>query len=229
MGKDTLVKVTLIGDAKTGKSSILNRYTKSEFSEKYQPTLGVTFELKRYDDSTKDVDITRIQIWDTSGEDRYRAITSAYYRGANAIVICVDMTARASFESIQRWFDEAHSHTGNNEVLFVLAGTKSDLIDRQVVTPEELQARAKELKFPCIITSAKTGENIEAIFTEIILPNLPKEVDVLGTFSDPLGRAASSEDESRKSLVADFEMGDSDDSDEIVPAPRCRPGCCSIL
>lgn len=103
---DYLFKVVLIGDSGVGKSNLLSRFTKNEFSLESKSTIGVEFATRsiRVDDK-----VVKAQIWDTAGQERFRAVTSAYYRGAVGALIVYDITRRTTFDSISRWLDELKS------------------------------------------------------------------------------------------------------------------------
>ncbi|KAK8476415.1 hypothetical protein V6N11_068368 [Hibiscus sabdariffa] len=100
---DYLFKVVLIGDSGVGKSNLLSRFTKNEFSLESKSTIGVEFATRsiRVDDK-----VVKAQIWDTAGQERYRAITSAYYRGAVGALLVYDVTRHVTFENVERWLKE---------------------------------------------------------------------------------------------------------------------------
>ncbi|KAD2393908.1 hypothetical protein E3N88_40885 [Mikania micrantha] len=105
---DYLFKVVLIGDSGVGKSNLLSRFTRNEFSLESKSTIGVEFATRsiRVDDN-----VIKAQIWDTAGQERYRAITSAYYRGAVGALLVYDTTRHVTFENVGRWLKELRDHT----------------------------------------------------------------------------------------------------------------------
>ena len=100
--------------------------------------------------------------WDTAGQERFRTITSAYYRGADGIIMVYDVTHRESFEHVREWLKEVDRYA-SPDTCKLLIGNKSDRTDR-VVTEAEGAALAKELGMPFLETSARTAENVEAAF-----------------------------------------------------------------
>ena len=81
--------------------------------------------------------LIKAQIWDTAGQERYRAITSAYYRGAVGALLVYDVTSRSSFEAVLKWLGELRSHASQKDMIISLIGNKTDLISlRQVTTGE---------------------------------------------------------------------------------------------
>ena len=110
------------------------------------------------------------QIWDTAGQERYRAITSAYYRGAVGALLVYDITKHASFVNVETWLTELKKHSDNN-VVVMLVGNKCDLRHLRAVYQEEAVAFAKKHGLAFMETSAfdKTGvdESFQLIMTEI--------------------------------------------------------------
>ncbi|KAG1384252.1 hypothetical protein G6F61_000619 [Rhizopus arrhizus] len=162
---DYLFKLVLIGDSEVGKSNIRSRFAKNEFDLNYQSTIGVDFEVKTIEFDNR---IIKAQIWDTSGQARYRAITSAYYRGATDIFIVYDITSRSSFENARRWLKEIREYADPN-VVIMLVVNKVDLSEyRRVVDTEEGRSLAEEEGLLFIETSAKDATNINTAFTTLI-------------------------------------------------------------
>merc|ERR1712194_798946 len=138
---DYLFKVVLIGDSEVGKSNLLLRFTRDEFNLESRSTIGVEFASKAV--QLCDGKSAKAQIWDTAGQERYRAITSAYYRGALGALIVYDITKRSSFESVERWLYELREHA-DSTIQALLVGNKSDLEHQRVVSNEEAAAFAEQ-------------------------------------------------------------------------------------
>ncbi len=130
---DMIFKVVLIGDSGVGKTNLLSRYLKNEFSFDSKTTVGVEFGAKRIDlDGVK----IKAQIWDTAGQERFRSITNAYYKGAKGALLVYDVTRRETFDNINKWVPEL-KQSGDKDVTIILVGNKTDLeTDRQVSTEE---------------------------------------------------------------------------------------------
>jgi Ras-related protein Rab-11A len=105
-GEEYLFKIVIIGDSAVGKSNLLSRYARNEFNLHSKATIGVEFQTQVMDIDGKEV---KAQIWDTAGQERFRAVTSAYYRGAVGALVVYDISRRSTFESISRWLDELNS------------------------------------------------------------------------------------------------------------------------
>ncbi|VVB02040.1 unnamed protein product [Arabis nemorensis] len=114
---DYLFKVVLTGDSGVGKSNLLSRFTRNDFSHDSRSTIGVEFATRSIKVDDK---IVKAQIWDTAGQERYRAITSAYYRGAVGALLVYDVTRHVTFENVARWLKELRDHTDANIVIMLV-------------------------------------------------------------------------------------------------------------
>lgn len=161
---DYLFKIVLIGDSGVGKSNILSRFTRNEFSLDSKSTIGVEFATKTIQIEGKTV---KAQIWDTAGQERYRAITSAYYRGAVGAFLIYDITKRQTFENIQRWLRELRDHADSN-IVIMMAGNKSDLKHLRAVSTEDAESMAEKEGLSFLETSALEAINIDRAFQTIL-------------------------------------------------------------
>ncbi|KAI3809080.1 hypothetical protein L1987_25048 [Smallanthus sonchifolius] len=162
---DYLFKIVLIGDSGVGKSNILSRFTRNEFCLESKSTIGVEFATRTLQVEGKTV---KAQIWDTAGQERYRAITSAYYRGAVGALLVYDITKRQSFENVTRWLRELRDHADANIVL-MLAGNKCDLNHLRAIPEHEAQGLAEKEGLSFLETSALDAHNVEKAFQSILL------------------------------------------------------------
>ena len=162
---DYIFKLVLTGDTCVGKSCILVRFSDDIFDDNYVTTIGVDFRFKTMAIKNK---IVKIQIWDTAGQERYRSITTAYYRGAAAIIICCDCTNRESFDNIKNWIEEISKYTDNDSVDKIVFLNKCDLNEERCIKKEEIEQSEKENGIKILEVSAKTGEGIDAGFEYII-------------------------------------------------------------
>ncbi|KAH9791407.1 ras-related protein RABA1a [Citrus sinensis] len=137
---DYLFKLVLIGDSGVGKSNLLSRFTKNEFNLESKSTIGVEFATRSLRIDNK---VIKAQIWDTAGQERYRAITSAYYRGAVGALLVYDVTRHATFQNVGRWLRELREHTDPN-IIVMLIGNKTDLRHLVAVSTEDGKAFAEQ-------------------------------------------------------------------------------------
>jgi Ras-related protein Rab-1A len=149
-----------LGDAGVGKSSIILRYTKNEFNSQMVSSIGVDFKAKDIIVNNKKV---KLQLWDTAGHERFRTITTSYYRGAHGIATVFDLTNRESFEHVEKWLEEINKYAKENVMRFLI-GNKSDLVNERQVSYEEVRALANKLNIYYVETSAKNNVNISDFF-----------------------------------------------------------------
>lgn len=161
---DYLFKVVLIGDSGVGKSNLLSRFTRGEFNLDSKSTIGVEFATRSINVDGKTV---KAQIWDTAGQERYRAITSAYYRGAVGALLVYDIAKHATYVNVTRWLKELRDHADSN-IVIMLVGNKSDLKHLRAVPTEEAKAFASENGLSFIETSALDASNVESAFQNIL-------------------------------------------------------------
>jgi Ras-related protein Rab-1A len=161
---DYIFKIVLIGDTCVGKSCILVRFSDDMFVDNYVTTIGVDFRFKTMIIKNK---IAKIQIWDTAGEERYRSITTAYYRGAAAIIICCDITNKDSFYNLNNWIDEIVKYTDKDVDKLILMN-KCDLIEERKIDKNDISKFEKESGLKVMEVSAKTGKGVDKAFEYII-------------------------------------------------------------
>ncbi|KAK4267040.1 hypothetical protein QN277_023881 [Acacia crassicarpa] len=161
---DYVFKVVVIGDSAVGKTQILSRFAKNEFCFDSKSTIGVEFQTRTVTINGK---VIKAQIWDTAGQERYRAVTSAYYRGALGAMLVYDITKRQSFDHVARWVEELRAHA-DNSIVIMLIGNKADLVDLRAVPTEDAVEFAEDQGLFFSETSALNGENVESAFFQLL-------------------------------------------------------------
>jgi len=159
---DYLLKYIIIGDAAVGKSNLLLRYTHGQFKPEYQLTIGVEFGAKNIQINNK---IFRIQIWDTAGQENFRSITRAYYKNSVCALVVYDISSRDSFNNVSTWVEDCKNQSPKT-IFMALVGNKSDLEDKRAVSYEEGKDFADKNEMMFFETSAKTGVNVDEIFSQ---------------------------------------------------------------
>ena len=114
-----------------------------------------------------DNDDVKVQIWDTAGQEKYRSITSSYYKGAQGCLLVYDITKKKSFDNIDKWYSELKSNS-DEKIYTMLLGNKSDLEENREVSIEEAEKKAKNFNIAFMETSAYNGNNINKAFNELI-------------------------------------------------------------
>ncbi|KAK1140134.1 hypothetical protein N8T08_010611 [Aspergillus melleus] len=129
MSSSLEAKIVVLGAQGVGKTSLVQRYVKNDFSPAgTASTVGASFITKRVLDSASDT-IVRLQIWDTAGQERFRSISRLYYRGANACLLCYDITDEQSFQEMTGWLLELKNNLNEEDPIVIhVVGTKSDIV-----------------------------------------------------------------------------------------------------
>ncbi|URE08189.1 ras-related protein [Musa troglodytarum] len=162
-GQEYLFKIVLIGDSAVGKSNLLARFARNQFFPNSKSTIGVEFQTKTMDIDGKEV---KAQIWDTAGQERFKAVTSAYYRGAVGALLVYDVSRHQTFDSVGRWLQELHMHSDMN-VVTILVGNKTDLKDAREVSIAEGKSLAEAQGLFFMETSALDSSNVAAAFQTV--------------------------------------------------------------
>ncbi|KAH9578751.1 Small GTPase [Trypanosoma melophagium] len=158
-----LMKLIVVGDSGTGKSSLLHRFVEDTFSEEQAQTIGVEFGSKIVQLAGRKV---KLQIWDTAGQERYKSVTRSYYRGAVGCLIVYDITKRSSYESVPQWLNDVRQLAGK-DVVVMLIGNKSDISDKRAIQHNEASLYALENGLLHFETSAATGEFVSEAFLKV--------------------------------------------------------------
>ncbi|KAF1754427.1 hypothetical protein GCK72_020988 [Caenorhabditis remanei] len=162
---DYLFKVVLIGDSGVGKSNLLSRFTRNQFDLETKSTIGVEFATRSMMIEGKKIKAT---IWDTAGQDRYRAITSAYYRGTLGALVVYDIAKHQTFENIERWLKELRNHADQQDISIMLVGNKTDLRHLRAVPTDEAAVFAERNQMSFIETSALDSTNVEEALRNLL-------------------------------------------------------------
>ncbi|KAF7813822.1 ras-related protein RHN1-like isoform X1 [Senna tora] len=161
--KSLQAKLVLLGHMGTGKTSLVLRFVKGQFSEYQESTIGAAFftQVLSLNEST-----VKFDIWDTAGQERYHSLAPMYYRGAAAAIVVYDITSIDSFVRAKKWVQEVQRQ-GNPSLTIFLVANKADLEDKREVENEVGEEYAKENGLSFLETSAKTAQNVNELFYEI--------------------------------------------------------------
>ncbi len=230
---DYLFKVIVLGDGGAGKTALTVRFAQGYFQESYKMTVGVDFSVKLIQVGDKR---TKLQVWDTGGQERFSFVRPLYYKGAMGALLVFDVSNRESFDHLTNWMEELESNT--NPVPYVLVGNKIDLPNRAVSAQEAWQFCQNFNIQYYYETSAKTGEEVGDCFhalayammgvpmSKSAYPQVMKALGLAGTAPAPVAApsvAPVPASPAMDSFGAADEYGDFDDTPAPAPLPVSKP------
>ena len=163
-GVDRCYKLLLMGESNVGKTSIILRYTENEFQTSGISTCGVDVKCKFV--SVDNIKI-KLVIWDTAGQERFRGLAKNYFRGANGFVLVYDITDKKSFDKLRGWMNDAKEKI-DSEYKMIVIGNKKDCEDEREVDSNILKEFGEKNGVKTMEVSAKTGEGVDSLFTEMV-------------------------------------------------------------
>ena len=153
------VKLCIIGDSGVGKTCISSRLVDGTFKPDEKSTIGASCV-------TTNIENSKIVIWDTAGQEKYRSMVGMYYRGASGAIIVYDITSKATFSDLDAWHADLMK-TATDEIVLCIVGNKSDLESSRQVSYEEGKEFADKKKAMFFEVSAMNGKNVTELFTEM--------------------------------------------------------------
>ena len=171
---DLMFKIALLGDPATGKTSLIDQYIHQKFNEQYNASLGVNILIKDIEVKEKNLKVKLI-IWDIAGQERYELSRRMFFQGCSGALFVYDLTRSSTLESVvSKWYPDLVTY-GKEKASFLLIGNKSDLEDSRGITTEEGKEVAEKIKARHFIeTSAKSGDNVEEAFSNLLTDVLTK-------------------------------------------------------
>ncbi|XP_017744373.1 PREDICTED: ras-related protein Rab-34 isoform X1 [Rhinopithecus bieti] len=226
VGRFKISKIIVVGDLSVGKTCLINRFCKDTFDKNYKATIGVDFEMERFE--VLGIPFS-LQLWDTAGQERFKCIASTYYRGAQAIIVVFNLNDVASLEHTKQWLADALKENDPSSVLLFLVGSKKDLstpAQYALMEKDALQV-AQEMKAEYWAVSSLTdlalplstyllpvsGENVREFFFRVAA--LTFEANVLAELEKSGARR-----------IGDIVRINSDDSNLYLTASKKKPTCC---
>ncbi|XP_066137602.1 ras-related protein Rab-28-like [Euwallacea fornicatus] len=169
--KEKHLKLVVLGEQNVGKTNLVKKYCHDEFSRIYVPTIGANFYVKRIS-LAKNKDII-VRITDVSGSECTDQMLGTYLFKANIVILLYDLTNKKSFDSLTSWLRKIdqilrYRHGENRHISIVIVGNKCDLEHRKIIRPDEAKYFARENKLYSYVMSAKTGENVNFSFADVV-------------------------------------------------------------
>ncbi|KAJ2778543.1 hypothetical protein H4R18_004540 [Coemansia javaensis] len=161
-----------------GKTSLVTRYVHHTFSDRTPSTIGAQFVPAKIE---LDGWACRLQLWDSAGQERFRAMTQMYYRGAHAVVLVYDITNEDSFRDVETWVQELRQNIDLDDTVLLLVGNKLDLAQgRREVDRSRARAYAKEIagdEAALLEVSCREGHGVVDVFYELASRLVRKQAD----------------------------------------------------
>ena len=163
--EDEGIKITLLGDAGVGKTCIISRYVDDTFIDNNEPTIGANYSEKTIKKGNRDV---QLNIWDTAGQEKFHSLGKHFYKDSYIVIFVYDITNPESLDSLRNiWYPDLQKY-GEQYTILAVVGNKCDLYETGHLADEtKAKALAKEIKATFMLTSAKTGDGIEKLFTKL--------------------------------------------------------------
>ena len=162
------IKVILLGNSGVGKTSIINRYIYNKFDQNSETTLGSTYFTKEIE---KDNILYKLNLWDTTGQEKYHSITNLFIKGSHIVVLVYSVDSLSSFEGLEYWYNSIKENLEGNNYVLAVVGSKSDLIkdEDEVISEEEAKQFAKDRKAKFKLVSSKEDpEGINNLFESLL-------------------------------------------------------------
>ena len=158
-------KVVLVGDTGVGKTCIIQRYVNNKYSDNVESTVASTYTYKvlNYPKLKKSI---AFDIWDTAGQELYRALAKNFYLNASIGILVYDIRRKESFESIKNYWYDQLKESGEENMILGIAGNKCDLFQEEDVSEEEGKKFAQSIGAVFKLTSCKESIGIDELFEE---------------------------------------------------------------
>ena len=160
------IKIILVGESLVGKTSLIKQYIQKEFLEDNVITTSADKITKTIE--TKNNTKYTLEIWDTAGNKAYKATNKIFMRNSQIAILVYDITKKESFDELENSYNQILNSNNNNNIVFAVAGNKSDLYEEQIIFPEEGIQFANKINAIFKETSAKDYESVNELFEDVI-------------------------------------------------------------
>ena len=166
MSQSIVLKCVLLGESAVGKSSLINRFINGTFNEDSLPTIVGCYSAKEVFYEKENTKI-RYEIWDTAGQEKYRAINKIFYQDAYVNILVYDITKKPSFDALKDYWYQEVKDNAPLDAIIIIVGNKRDLYENEAVDEEEVKKFSESVNALYKQTSAQTGEGVNELFDMI--------------------------------------------------------------
>ena len=160
------IKIIIVGNSSVGKTNLVSRYFDDEFSEITPNTIGLDQRLKRIEIDNQAV---KLQMWDTAGQEKYRSISSSFYKNSDGAILVYDIANIDSFQDIDTWLQETKGYT-QADIQYLLIANKLDLENERQVESAVGQKYAQEqgLMFKEVSAKENKDKGVQRVFNDLL-------------------------------------------------------------
>ena len=160
-------KVVLLGDSGVGKTCIISRYISGTFDSNSASTNGASYASKNVTYDNLGGKSLLLDIWDTAGQEKYKALTKFFYKDASVAILVYDITLRQSFDNVKDYWYEQIKENGDKNIVLGIAGNKCDLYEEEAVPEAETREFASSIGAIFGLTSAQNNTGINELFADV--------------------------------------------------------------
>ena len=175
------VKAVLLGESGVGKTCIIARFINNTFENNIMSTTGASYAGKTLSFDEFGGKCIKFEIWDTAGQEKYRALTKIFYKDAGVAILVYDITRKESFDEIKEYWYNQIKECAPKNIVIGIAANKCDLYDNEQVSEDEARNFANEIGAVFKLTSASTNQGIEELFKgvgcRVLDPNYSDDAD----------------------------------------------------
>lgn len=161
--EENSIKIVLVGESGVGKTSIIERYIYESFDNSTESTLAAGFSRKELKFPELNISLS-LDLWDTAGQEIYRAIAKTYYKNAAIAILVYDITRKDSFDEMCNYWYKQIKESGEKDVIFGIAGNKCDMFVEQKISEKEGKEFADKIGAVFSLCSAKGSIGINDLF-----------------------------------------------------------------
>ena len=162
--KRKVLRISILGDSATGKTSIINRFLGNDFSLEMISNIGI--DKQELLMKMKDGNEMKIILWDTAGQERFRSVSSSTIKNSQGIIVCFSLIDEKSYKNVLSWLQNIRDES--TKIPIVLFGNKCDLEDQRKISKEEAEQFAHRHGIPYFETSAKENINLKEGLDRIV-------------------------------------------------------------